>query len=718
MLAALCCAADLSAQLRGRVIDARSQEPLPGAVVTSLDSAGRRIAIVSTRASGAFQLREAGREWSIQVRSLGYIDTVIRLPWRDSVVYLRSSGVGNADVTVTANRVATAVQDLAVSTVTARAAEIQARSPQGLDNVLRAMPGVTVTESQVSIRGSSGYARAVGSRVLLLMDGMPFLSGDNGDMKFDAIPFPAVDRVEVIKGAGSALYGSNAIGGVINVLTRDPREQWKGGVAVTAGQYDQPNYEEWKIPELTGRFYNVDAGVENKWDNLGLLATASYRKNEGYRVGDDLERYNIFTKGVYSSSPDLTLRASTLIANDEHGGWLYWKGLRDPYMDDDSLYAVKGRTSSNRVNLNIGSDYAFGEKLDKLWISKASFYTTEYVTDAVPELDDDGSQSRANVLSLESFLNANLLEDLNATIGINLNHYSVSSTVLMDQTAFGLASFLQLEWKPLPELTILPGLRFDRFKANEVSAEQQLSPKLGINYRPVDEVSVRASFGSGFRVPTLTERFIDSKLAGFTIIPNGELQPEKAISYEFGVMYRDAMLTLDGAIFQSRYEDMIEPQFVGDKIQFKNLTRAEQFGYEEFVEIRPFENELLKGRVGYTYVYSEDLTLGKVLQYRPRHLVQSRLEWNPNPFSLSADFRYISAYENTDSTLSRVVPDGDVRNASYVLDARASLGLKKLLNVPIKLTLQVQNLLNYYYVEIVGNMGPLRSYSLKLETTL
>lgn len=718
LLTVLLCAPAF-AQIRGRVIEARSQEPLAGAVVTLLDTTDRKLAVVSTKANGSFQLREDPYAHLIQVRLLGYHDTVIGLPWQDSIVQLRSSGLGNADVTVTANRVATAVQDLAVSTVTVRAAEIQGRSPQGLDHVLRAMPGVTVTESQVSIRGSSGYARAVGSRVLLLMDGMPFLSGDNGDMKFDAIPFPAVDRVEVIKGAGSALYGSNAIGGVINVLTRDPREQWKYGVAVTAGQYDDPKYEEWKIPELTGRFYNLDAGIENKWDDIGVVATGSYRKNEGYRIGDDIERYNIFAKGVYSASPDLTLRASTLIANDQHGGWLYWKGLRDPYMDKDSIYAVKGRTNSNRVNINLGSDYAFGDKQARLWVSKASYYTTEYVTDAVPEKEgDDGSRSRASVLSVESFLNSDLMSGLNSTLGVNLSHFAVSSTVLNDQTALGAAAFVQLEWKPTDYLNVLPGVRFDRFKANNTSAEQQISPKLGVNLQPIDEIAMRLSYGSGFRVPTLTERFIDSKMAGFTIIPNSELKAERSTTYELGTMYRTDLITLDGAVFTSSYQEMIEPQFVGDKIQFKNITRAQQYGHEEFVEVRPFESELFKVRVGYTYVYSEDLTLHQVLPYRPRHLMQSRIEWNPDPFSLSGDFRYISAYEMTDATLSSLVPDGDVRNATYVLDARAAVGLKDLIGLPVKLTLQVQNLLNYYYVEIVGNMGPRRNYSLKVETTL
>jgi outer membrane receptor protein involved in Fe transport len=731
---------DLRAQITGRLVDATTQEPVAGAAVSLLDTAGKRIAATSSRVNGEFRFKAFAH--TLRIKHQGYRDTTVALMFNDVVIELTPSYLSGGEITVTANRVATAVQDLAVSTVVARAAEIQGRSPQGLDNILRAVPGVTVTESQVSIRGSSGYARAVGSRVLLLMDGMPFLSGDNGDMKFDAIPFPAVDRVEIIKGAGSALYGSNAIGGVINVLTRDPREEWKGGVAVTAGQYDAPKYDEWKMPELTGRFYNLDAGLENKWDDFGALLTASYRKNEGYRFGDDLERYNIFGKGIYSSSPELTLRASTLIANDAHGGWLYWRGLAKPYMDADSLTALKDRTNSNRVNINLGADYAFDEKSDKLWISKASFYTTEYVTDGVPEQDEEGSQSRANVLSVESFVNfdANFdspdtsrdfakfmrstfgtffdLVGFNTTVGVNANHYDVRSTTLSNQTAYGLAGFAQLEIKYFGGLSFLPGLRFDHFKANHVNSEQQFSPKYGFNYRPFEELSIRISKGSGFRVPTLTERFINSKMAGFTIIPNDSLRPERSKSNEIGVTYRDRVFTLDGAVFTADYEDMIEPQFVGDKIQFNNITRAKQFGHEEFVEVRPFGSELLKARVGYTYVYSEDLSSRQVLPYRPRHLLQARAEWQPGAFELSSDFRYISAYESTDSTLASLVKDGDVRNSAYVLDARASVDLKSLAALPLKLTLQVQNLLNYYYVELVGNMGPLRSYSLKLETRL
>jgi outer membrane receptor protein involved in Fe transport len=385
------------------------------------------------------------------------------------------------------------------------------------------------------------------------------------------------------------------------------------------------------------------------------------------------------------------------------------------------------------LNLHLGSDYAFG---DHLWISKAGYYTTEYITEGVAEQQEEGSQSRANTLSFESFVNLDyqftdetskgreLLGGLfaptsiNTTVGINATQYGVNSTTLNNQSAYGLAGFVQFEAKTLGGLSLLPGFRYDLYKANNVDGEKRFSPKMGLNYRPTDELAFRISTGSGFRVPTLTERFINSRMAGFTIIPNDSLRPERSRSTEFGAMYRDDIVTLDAAVFASDYEEMIEPMFVGDKIQFRNITRARQEGHEEFVEVRPFASELVKARLGYTYVRSEDLNSESILPYRPRHLVLGRAEWNPEDFAVSADFRYISAYEATDSTLSLIVVDGDVRNEAYVLDARASLDLKTTIDIPLKLTFQVQNLLNYYYVEIVGNMGPLRSYSLRLETSL
>src|SRR5260221_12972872 len=104
---------------------------------------------------------------------------------------------------------------------------------------------------------------------------MPFLSADDGEIKFDALPIMNVDRIEVVKGAGSALYGSSALGGVINVITRNPSEGLHGAINAFAGVYDQVKYPEWRIPDslVKRRFASVEGGLTGTDGETGLLGS-------------------------------------------------------------------------------------------------------------------------------------------------------------------------------------------------------------------------------------------------------------------------------------------------------------------------------------------------------------------------------------------------------------------------------------------------------------
>ena len=122
------------------------------------------------------------------------------------------------------------------------AAEIRQRNSTSLDDALRYVRGVNMTGTQVNIRGSSGYSLGAGSRVLMLLDGIPFFAGDTGELNFEAIPMGQVDRIEVVKGASSALYGSNALGGVINIITKPIPETPETIVRTYGGMYNRPTY--------------------------------------------------------------------------------------------------------------------------------------------------------------------------------------------------------------------------------------------------------------------------------------------------------------------------------------------------------------------------------------------------------------------------------------------------------------------------------------------
>jgi iron complex outermembrane receptor protein len=141
-------------------------------------------------------------------------------------------------VVVTASKRDQSLQEIPVSVSLLDSKTIQERNSITIDDALRYVPGVNMVQSQVNIRGMSGYSRGIGSRVLLLLDGLPLLTGDTGEITWETIPTLQVDRVEVVKGAGSALYGSSALGGVINVITRDAKEGSGVQVRAYTGVYD------------------------------------------------------------------------------------------------------------------------------------------------------------------------------------------------------------------------------------------------------------------------------------------------------------------------------------------------------------------------------------------------------------------------------------------------------------------------------------------------
>jgi outer membrane cobalamin receptor len=151
------------------------------------------------------------------------------------------------------------------------AQELVRRNATTLDQALAFEPGVTFNAGQMDIRGSTGLARGVGSRVLLLLDGHPILSGDGGEIDFASLPLLDVDRVEVVKGAYSALYGSNALGGVVNVLTAPVSEQPHTVARVHYGSYQFPDRFRYTDEQVT----TAGLGIQHS-RQLGVWAPGSF----------------------------------------------------------------------------------------------------------------------------------------------------------------------------------------------------------------------------------------------------------------------------------------------------------------------------------------------------------------------------------------------------------------------------------------------------------
>lgn len=211
--------------IRGTILDSLDAIPLYGANIRVENTQfGAR-----TNAEGKFAIDRLKKgEYKLRITYVGYSTQVIpvKLTSDDAVlnisINLLRKDVNSSTVIVSAGKRTQSVQEVPVSVTLLDQQAIQQRNVNRIDEVLRYVSGVNVARDQVSIRGSSGFALGIGSRVALLLDGFPMLSADNGDMKFDALPMPEINRVEVVKGAGSALYGTGALGGVVSLFTRNP----------------------------------------------------------------------------------------------------------------------------------------------------------------------------------------------------------------------------------------------------------------------------------------------------------------------------------------------------------------------------------------------------------------------------------------------------------------------------------------------------------------
>ena len=213
------------AVLKGLVTD-DSGLPLPGVNVilselqigaaTDLDGNYR----ISSIPAGAYQLVVSAIGYRRFTRQLTLTDGEVKT----EDVALNEIVLESTGVTVTASRreQRSSTAPVSLSIMTPR--ELESRNVYAIDEALRHIPGVQVKGNQVSIRGSTGYSYNVGSRVQFLLDGLPLLTPDSDGIPFEALPFDQIARIEVLKGPGSALYGSGALGGVINVITpRFPR---------------------------------------------------------------------------------------------------------------------------------------------------------------------------------------------------------------------------------------------------------------------------------------------------------------------------------------------------------------------------------------------------------------------------------------------------------------------------------------------------------------
>ncbi len=708
--------------ITGRVtaITDRQTEPLIGAVVLVQGS----VRGTTTNLKGEYRIADlpSGR-YSVTVSMVGYqrstrTDIAVE-EGQDAVANftLTSSPVQIDQVVVTASRRAQSLEEVPVSISVLDAGEIRQRNAMVIDDALRYIPGVNMTGFQVNIRGSSGYSRGAGSRVLMLLDGIPFIAGDTGELNFETVPVGMVDRIEVVKGASSALYGSNALGGVINVITKEIPETPNTTLRLFGGVYNQPSHEEWRWSDKW-RFVNGQSVSHTyRVGNLGLGLFLSRQFDDGYRKNDYRRRYNVFVKVKedYAQNDALTMTFGLLY---QYGGqFLYWRSLDSAYLPplaqaDDNIKSIRFFTTGQYTTV-INEGFALTTRA--MWFHNDwGFETRSGVGRAESVADDFRLESQATLMPNDTHT---------LTFGAEGNVDLIGGDVISQRVIGGFALYAQDEIRLAQPLTLTLGGRYDFTSVGVTAPGGSLNPKVALAYTPAEGTTVRASIGRGFRVPSVAEAFL---MAGFNNIiarPNEDLKPERSWSFEVGVSQRLGEFgTFDIAGFRSDFDNLIEvvPDVAENALRFqwRNVAEARIQGVETSLKLGFFEGAL-QYNLGYTYVWPEDLTQHDMLKYRPRHIFYTSLAGHIGPVRASTDFRFISRVDRVDDILGNygIVPDAEERTQILVTDFRLGVDFS-VGNAPFSATAIVNNAFQYNYVELMGNMMPPRTYMLVLEARM
>jgi len=534
-----------------------------------------------------------------------------------------------------------------------------------------------------------------------MLDGIPMLSGESGDIKWDALPINHIKQVEIVKNAGSALYGSNAIGGIVNIITDDIAKN-RYSADLTLGIYDEPYYPEWRWSNKTRIFHSASGEISHLFNKWALTARISEKQSDSYRQLDQFSRFDSFIKAKYRADDNNDLAITANVAYEDRGRYLSWLDIEHA-LEVDSL-ELNDRVYSSKIF--ISAIYNSRKPARKYSSTLKSYIFFTDWNDRSFNSDDnryERSFSKSSKSGLEYSFNLAHIDRHFFTAGAESYLATVNSTFFDNRLGLGGAIFAQDEISILEPLTCSVGGRLDYFNVEDANQYLQFSPKLGMVVRMKDNIALRSSIGTGYRTPSMAELFSDLTVAGLLrILPNPDLKAEKSITTEIGGNIITTYGIFDIAVFSSWYDDFIEPKSIEEsesEYKFQNIEDARVYGTELSFSLY---HRIIDFSASYQYTRSEDLKLNEKLPYRPEHIasLSANLKYYKN-FSFNAGYRYKSEKDFILQPTKGYSPSVSEK----VLDIGHNVNFGR-----YYINIKVNNVLQYHYSEVQYGIEPIRHY--------
>jgi vitamin B12 transporter len=591
-----------------------------------------------------------------------------------------------AGLVVTATRLPTEKLNVADSITVITAADIALKQQQTLPDILLDAPGLNVVQQGGPGGVTSVFMRGTDSNhVKVLMDGIDVSdpSSTNGTFDFGQFPAAGIERVEILRGPQSGLYGADAIGGVINIITKSGEGPPHVTLDVDGGSFATAN-EDGGVYGSTGPFHyaatiaHVDVGA-TPVTPLNLLAPGEARNDDGY------ENVTASTKLGYDVTSNFALglvaryTSSHLFFTGDNDVFL---GFPDPIQSqtDDRQYYLRG---TGRLSLLSGRfDQALGVA-----------YSNLQMVDTTPNFGS--SLFFGNRWKVDWRGDIKLAESETLVIGAE-DQLDAITRPIVARTNIA-SGYAELQSNPFAHFNGTISVRYD--------ADSRFGDVVTYRFAPTYFIAatgtkLAASVGTGFKAPTLSEMFEDFPAFGFFGNPN--LRPEKSTGYDIGFeeYLFSQRLQFGATYFYNHITDLITDN--ASFTSFANVGKAHTDGVESYVLVQPIRT--LSFRADYTYTDSRDDILNEELIRRPRNKGSLDARWQATrKLALNADLLTVGSWVdgNRDFSVPRLLAPGYT-----TLDVAASYDLTRQLTLYGRVT----NLFNKIYQDPDGFLKPGRGF--------
>ncbi len=552
-------------------------------------------------------------------------------------------------ITVTVSRAARMVSESPASVSIVSNQDIAQTNAKSVADLLKDIEGVYMYDpSGVGASGAvvnmRGFYGGMSSHQLVLVDGIPQNKGKDKLVDWDLISMETIESIEVVRGPASALYGDNAMSGVINIITKKPKDKSETKFLASYGSFNTQEYE---------------ATTLGVYKQLGYFVGASYKTTDGFRRHCDYDRTHVGGKLDYAINDAQALKLSLSYYQKERGA-LSW-ALTEAQIAQDRRQARPGtendKSNETKSDVSITHVWDISDKIN----TEAVFY---YKYDDADSFYTSGSAESTKREQLEDentyglLLKGGLKQEIvglrnEFTGGIDLERdnfdYQEYNAPYQQRGALSsdygvkrdkLGPFLQDEIKLIDSLRLIAGVRYDRvnfdFDDKKTTANSKIekmskvTPRCSLVYMYQKESSLYANYAQAFRTPTIGQMFTYASSA------NPDLKSEEATNYEIGLHHRfNEFLRANLSFYWMELDNEIWYDYATNKYQ--NYGKTSHKGIETSLDFKIIQ--WLSGFANYTYTRAKNRSgsySGEYLTSIPIHKASSGLHFTTD-FGLNWD---------------------------------------------------------------------------------